>query len=658
MIDVIYDEEIYPNVFTMAVKQAHVDAWWEFEISNRVNDLDRLCEFIAWLQSINGRMIGFNNHGFDYPVLHYILTCSPSNLEIYNFSQAVLHASDDEKYKYLIWDDQQIVQQLDLFKIHHFDNKAKMTGLKMLEFNMRMNSVEDLPFEPGRVLTSDEIDTLRSYGRYDVVATEKFYIESKNLITFREELTEKYNRNFLNHNDTKIGKDYFIMELERTNPGACYYKDANGKRQKRQTWRHSIALNDVIFPYISFNHPGFTAVLDWLKNKTIQQTKGVFTKIPVVELGNLVNFSELTTNRRTKQQTVKNLHTVVNGFRFDFGTGGIHGSIDGQTVRSDDTHDLIDIDVASYYPNLAIANRLYPEHLGEQFCAIYLDVYNQRKTYAKGSAENAMLKLALNGVYGDSNNRFSPFYDPAYTMAITINGQLLLCMLAEHLMAISGLQMIQINTDGVTVRLPKTKRSELESVCSWWEKFTCLELEFADYSAMFIRDVNNYLAVYDDGKIKRKGAFAWKFDTVAGLNKGVGDLDWHQNHSALIIPMAAEMALVHGIDPAALIKHHTCEFDFMLRAKIPRSSRLVLFDDGNETQLPNMTRYYIARRGGSLVKIMPPLERAPDQERRIGIDVGWRAAECNNMAAFDRANLNFDYYIQGAEKLIDSVRKV
>ena len=52
------------------------------------------------------------------------------------------------------------------------------------------------------------------------------------------------------------------------------------------------------------------------------------------------------------------------------------------------------------------------------------DVYNQRKSFAKGTAENAMLKLALNSVYGDSNNKYSVFYDPKYTMNITINGQL------------------------------------------------------------------------------------------------------------------------------------------------------------------------------------------------------------------------------------------
>lgn len=64
---------------------------------------------------------------------------------------------------------------------------------------------------------------------------------------------------------------------------------------------------------------------------------------------------------------------------------------------------------SSMYPNIAISNNVFPQHLTKRFCDIYKDVYEQRKSYAKGTAENAMLKLALNGVYGDSNNQFGPF---------------------------------------------------------------------------------------------------------------------------------------------------------------------------------------------------------------------------------------------------------
>lgn len=152
----------------------------------------------------------------------------------------------------------------------------------------------------------------------------------------------------------------------------------------------------------------------------------------------------------------------------------------------------------SYYPSLAIANRFFPEHLGEEFCDIYADMKAQRVNYPKGTPENAMLKLALNGVYGDSNNKFSPFYDPLYTMCITVNGQLLLCMLYEQLRKIKGLELVQANTDGLTVRLQRKDIDNLRKVCSDWEDLTGLELEEVRYKMMHIRDCNNYIAVYED----------------------------------------------------------------------------------------------------------------------------------------------------------------
>ncbi|WP_203229884.1 hypothetical protein, partial [Flavobacterium sp. LMO9] len=73
-------------------------------------------------------------------------------------------------------------------------------------------------------------------------------------------------------------------------------------------------------------------------------------------------------------------------------------------------------------------------HLGVEFCDIYEYLYNLRKSYDKKSAENAMLKLALNGTYGKSNDQYSPFFDSKFTMAITVNGQLSLCMIVEQLL--------------------------------------------------------------------------------------------------------------------------------------------------------------------------------------------------------------------------------
>lgn len=654
MPDFIYDIETYPNVFTLSVEAADSTDRWTFEISQRVNHHQHLVDFVRWLISIDARMIGFNNYGFDYPVLHYILHSFPTPAEIFHFANNIINCDPDRRFDHIIWDRDQLIPQIDLFKIHHFDNKARATSLKIIEFNSRSNNIEDLPFTPGTSLSWHEIDTLIRYNQHDVSETKKFYFETLPLIKIREELSQKYGKNFLNHNDAKIGKDYFIMKLEESSPGICFDTD----RRPRQTHRQFIDLRDVIFPWIEFKRPEFIAVLDWFKNQRIYQTKGVFNDIPVEHLGDLSRYCKTVTRRKkingalTPITFAENLNTVVNGFQFDFGTGGIHGSVTRAKFESDDFYEIVDIDVASFYPNIPIVSGLYPEHLGQMFCVIYKDVYDQRKTYKKGTAENAMLKLALNGVYGDSNNVYSPFYDPKYTMSVTINGQLLICFLADYLMDIPGLQLIQVNTDGVTVKIPRVNRHMMKHVTDWWQDRTGLVLEEATYRRMWIRDVNSYLAEYDDEKLKRKGAYGWKFDRKAGLNKGMGDLDWHQNHSALIVPMAAEAHLVSGIAVEDFILNHDDIFDFMLREKVPRSSRLVITKNGNDAPVQNITRYYVSNSGGSMVKIMPPLPGKPDKDRRIGVVVGWNVTECNDIFRAVGSDINFDYYISEAKKLI------
>jgi len=297
------------------------------------------------------------------------------------------------------------------------------------------------------------------------------------------------------------------------------------------------------------------------------------------------------------------------------------------------------------YPNIAISNNVYPEHLTMKFCEIYKDLYEQRKSCPKGSTENAMLKLALNGVYGDSNNKFSVFYDPKYTMSITINGQLSLCLLAEQLLDIEGLKIIQVNTDGITVALKKDTREQYDKICEDWQKQVKLQLEFAEYSKMIIRDVNNYIAVYTNGKVKRKGAYQYE------------DLGWHQNQSALVIPMAAEACMLQGVPINEFIMKHAesqdNKWDFMLRTKVPRSSRLVLVKDEQEIPLQNICRYYPCKDGGKLVKIMPPLEEGGEY-RRLGIDTAWTVVPCNNIDDF-KSDIDYEYYINEANKLLIGV---
>lgn len=719
--DIIYDCETYPNCFTLAYVYADGSKEGVFEISDRKVELQEILSFFRMCKKENKRLVGFNNLGFDSNLVHWIIGRAKkakqegkqlklSSSAIYKYAMKVIDSHRSEGFGISVKDSDVVIKQLDLFKINHYDNKAKMTSLKLLEFNMRLDNVEDLPFPVGKKLTHFEIETLIEYNFSDIYATKKFYELCLNSISFRDTVSEKYGFDCTNLNDGKIGGNFFMRKIEETNPYAFYEPSSSGKRVMRQTRRDCIVIKDCLFPYIRFKRPEFKAIHDWLKKQVITETKGVFSDIEEHLLGDVAKYAEMVTKRvkfknkpteeditlfkkdhpmgwvveeelktmeivrdadgnivkeeyiddkgKTKLRSVKvpkksyygcyniteTLNVVIDGFRYDYGTGGIHGSICG-AVHSDDDYEIWDWDVASFYPNMAISNRIYPEHLSESFCERYEDLYNERKTVPKSNPVNKMYKDALNIVYGDSNSVYSPFYDPKYTMSITIGGQLSLCMLIERLIDTCNVQLIQANTDGFTIKIHKSKIDIMKEHVSRWEKVTGLVMEDSHYTSMYVADVNSYIACYTNGKVKYKG----RYEYLPFVNQELGAM--HKNHSATIIQMAVAHEIVDGGDAVSFIRNHDNPFDFMLRTKVPRSSKLVLEINGEDVLQQNICRYYASMCGGQLVKIMPPLIDG-GEDRRLSIDSGVMVKTCNNIKDF-KWDINYQYYIDEVIKLLE-----
>jgi len=211
-----------------------------------------------------------------------------------------------------------------------------------------------------------------------------------------------------------------------------------------------------------------------------------------------------------------------------------------------------------------------------------------------------------------------------------------------------------INTDGLECRYDKQYINHVNDICSWWESLTGLILEPSRYKRLFIRDVNNYIGEYPDGKVKRKGAYEFE------------NLDWNKNMSALVVPQAADHVLRTGGDLRKFIENHNESYDFLLRTKVPRNSRLVAVDyDGNDEPVQNVSRYFISIFGSDLVKIMPPTKNqlAKDHnalDRRIGINVGYKVTIVNDISNLDenlKEQLEFEWYIKEARKLINPILK-
>ena len=170
----------------------------------------------------------------------------------------------------------------------------------------------------------------------------------------------------------------------------------------------------------------------------------------------------------------------------------------------------------------------------------------------------------------------------------------MLSMLAEDLvLTLKDVTVLQINTDGITVRIPRDLMQVYYDVCDNWQKNVNLELEYVDYSKMIIRDVNNYIAVSTKGKVKYKGAFEI-------------DKDYHKDNSFKIIPIALSEYFVKGIPVEETIRNHRNIFDFCGRQKFRGgdygTTSTIVGDRIVVEQQQKNVRYYISNQGSSFVK--------------------------------------------------------
>lgn len=629
---VVYDTEIYPNLLLYIFYDIELQQYFEFEISPF---RDNRKELITYLKTVS-LMVGFNNISYDYPLLHLLINLLNKNFKTKgkDIVKAIKAKSDSifksKRYAHEIYNP--LIPQLDLYKIHHFDNQAKTTSLKMLEFVFRMSNVAELPYPPNTVLTEEQAQKVREYCKKDVFATTDTFNKTQQAIELRTKLSAIYGLPMSNWNDPKIGEN-ILMKLIRQKLNIY---------DLGKTPRSSIDIGKILFDYINFNSKPFQAIHGWFKNRIITETKKVFGELPMSEIEDLIPYAN-TTKKNMVKGKLKTLNVIFNGFQYNFGLGGIHGSIESGVYESNSEYTIIDIDVKGFYPNESIKNRLYPQHLTEVFCDVLEIIGIEREKYAKKTPENTGLKLAGNGAYGKSNSPYSPLYDPQYTMSVTINGQLLLCMISEWLSIIPDLLMIQANTDGITVRIKRVYEGLLHIICNRWETLTNLNFEYSQYNKMVIRDVNNYLAIDNKGNIKLKGAFEI-------------DRELHKNHSMLIIPKTIKSYYVDSIPIEQTIMNGD-PWDFFKRVKLNDNGKLVGRSDTDENQYGKITRYYVSEFGETLIKILPPLKKVTDRE--FNIEAGYICTVANivddDVLIKMKQNINYQYYINECNKIVNAI---
>lgn len=627
----VYDIECLSNLFTYTGYDLNSKEYFQFVIHDSKNDYELLYNHLRGRKLVQ---IGFNNEGYDYPVIHHLLnhydeyvTKSGHLLSqcIYQKSQEVIMMEFSE-----IADRNKFIQQIDLYKIHHLNNKARICSLKQLEVYMRMRNVEEMPFNHTHWCSEEDIKSILLYNLNDVKATTLFFFmtigktdnpiyKGKDKISLRLNLNKKYKLGCLNFPDVKIGEQ-LILKL---------YCDKTGSRKwdikQLKSPRNSINLKECVPKWVEFKTKEFNQLLNKINSTVISNTKGEF-----------------------------NESVIFHNIKMEYGTGGLHSNADPGIYKSNDEWIIYDQDVGSLYPSLAVTLGLYPEHLGKIFTEIYNEIVSTRlKEKKKPKKERDMVimegfKLAANGIYGKSGEESSFLYDPLYTMKTTIAGQLFLSMFTEKLVnACPEIKFIQHNTDGLTYLVKRSHLSLVKEVTKEMEDLTGLYIEDNMYNLLVMRDVNNYLAKYESGDIKYKGIFEI-------------DSECYKNPSMRIVPLALSNYFLNNIPISETIYNHKDIFDFCMLYK--SNSNFISFMRNGEDiiKLDRITRYYISNKGYELIKIKSNgrdlnLFKFNQGENRI--NVGYRTTLFNKYIELpiDKYDINYKFYVRECNKIIDII---
>lgn len=290
-----------------------------------------------------------------------------------------------------------------------------------------------------------------------------------------------------------------------------------------------------------------------------------------------------------------------------FGNGGIHSTrAKNLYVESDEDWILVNLDAASFYPSLLIFFHYLSR--GVENPQLFKDIFDTRikLKHKKDKTEIEIklvggYKLVLNTTYGASINRYLGLYDRHQGLATCRVGQLILTALAANLVRqVNGLEIVQMNTDGILAYFRKSDFDKVKVICDEWTKMTNIILEFDYVSKIWQRDVNNYMLIKEDGSKKIKGG--WLSDSA--LNKGNSTIS---GLCAFVCTKAAQEYLLNETDIMKYIVNDKLLYDFTIYCKKgPTFSRVIQrFANGHEKPLFKGNRVVATKNTyyGSLYKI-------------------------------------------------------
>ena len=500
---IVFDTEIigkHKPVFLVCAKALDTKETWSFW-AHRKKDRQRLTEMML---AGTHTWVSFNGIKFDAPLIAMYLWGIPVEI-IKDMCNRIVET------RILPWEVYKLAH-VEPVNFDHIDlievAPGVMTSLKTYAGRMNYPTMVDLPFHHDQDLTPKERKVLEQYCLNDLAVTETLFNALQPEITLREELSLEHGVDLRSKSDAQIAETILKKAV------------------------------DV------YKRTGFIpSSVNYTVPKIIKRTSDdtLITRLEETEF----RIDNKTASPVLPKWLADAPFKIKDGL-YQVGIGGLHSKHDKQVhhVADDDTL-ISDFDAASYYPKIILSCDLIPnmsQGKGELFIEEYRDIFNRRLAAKRAGDKRTAnsLKIALNGTYGKLGSIYSPFYSPDLMLAVCLTGQLNLLSLITEVTNLKGVSVISANTDGITVKYPHTQRDNVLKVFAKNSKRTGFEYEETQYRSISMKDVNNYIAVTIDLKIKAKGLYA-----DAGLQK---------NPTMPICSLAASLFLRDGTPVEDTIK--------------------------------------------------------------------------------------------------------